>query len=203
VSNSYYIAEGGAQRGPFPVEQLVAQGLRPDSLVWAEGMSQWARADEVPALRAMLPGATAQPAPAEPQVAAGADAHAAPQAAPAPAAQLPYTPGQYPPPGYGYAPPYAPADNNKKIAAGICGLLLGGFGVHKFILGLNSAGTIMLCCTLGSWLITLVTCGFGGIIGIPVSLTVSVIGIVEGIIYLTKSDAEFYQLYIVQKKQWF
>jgi TM2 domain-containing membrane protein YozV len=164
----------------------------------------------------MLPGAAAaqaapaQPAPAEPQAApyapvgeatgVGTPGAFAPPAAPTPMSYT--TPGQYPPPGYGYAPPSQGTDN-KKIAAGICGLLLGGFGVHKYILGLNSAGTIMLCCTLGSWLITFATCGVGGIIGIPVSLVMSIIGIVEGIIYLTKSDAEFYQLYVVQKKQWF
>ena len=31
----------------------------------------------------------------------------------------------------------------------------------------------------------------------------SVIGLVEGILCLTKSDEEFYQLYAVEKKQWF
>jgi hypothetical protein len=37
-------------------------------------------------------------------------------------------------------------------------------------------------------------------IGYPV---MHVIGFIEGIIYLTKSDAEFYQTYVVQKKEWF
>src|SRR5215204_6409531 len=127
--------------------------------------------------------------------------YSAPQ--PPPSGYPSYTPQQDPLAGYQQqAGDWMAQGANKKIAAGICGILLGGFGVHKYILGLNSAGTIMLCCTLGSWLITLVTCGFGGIIGVPVSLAVSIIGIVEGIIYLTKSDAEFYQLYVVQKKQW-
>jgi TM2 domain-containing membrane protein YozV len=224
VSNSYYLAEGGAQRGPFQVDQLPAQGLRPDTLVWAEGMTQWVRADEVPALRTMFPGAPAQASSAEPQQpqaspyavpgesgGAGAPGEVAAPGAPAPMpyatpgqyppGQYPpgqYPPGQYPPPGYGYAPQY-PVTDNKKIAAGICGLLLGSFGVHKYILGFNAAGTIMLCCTLTSWLITLITCG----IGAPLTLVMSIIGIIEGIIYLTKTDAEFYQLYVVQKKQWF
>lgn len=78
---------------------------------------------------------------------------------------------------------------DKKIAAGICGILLGCFGVHKFILGFTTAGVIML---LG----TLATCFVGGIV-------MSTIGLVEGIIYLTKSDAEFYQTYIVEKREWF
>jgi TM2 domain-containing membrane protein YozV len=77
----------------------------------------------------------------------------------------------------------------KKIAAGICGILLGAFGIHKFILGLTEPGIIML-------LVTVLTCG----VGYPV---MHVIGLVEGILYLTKSDEEFYQLYAVEKKSWF
>ena len=77
----------------------------------------------------------------------------------------------------------------KKIAAGICGILVGSLGIHKFILGLTTPGLIML-------LVTLLTCGVG-------ALPMSIIGIVEGIIYLTKSDEEFYQTYGVEKKGWF
>ncbi len=75
---------------------------------------------------------------------------------------------------------------SKKIAAGVCGILLGYLGVHKFILGFNKEGIIML-------VVTLVTCG-------TVS---SIIGLVEGIIYLTKSDQQFYDEYAIQKKGWF
>ncbi len=35
------------------------------------------------------------------------------------------------------------------------------------------------------------------------ALVMEVIALIEGIIYLTKSDEEFYQLYEVQKKEWF
>ena len=77
----------------------------------------------------------------------------------------------------------------KKIAAGICAILLGSLGIHKFILGMTKPGLIML-------LVTLLTCGIGGTI-------MWVIGVVEGIMYLTKTDAEFYQVYGVQKKEWF
>ena len=48
-------------------------------------------------------------------------------------------------------------------------------------------------------IITMVTCG----IGFPILLIPSIIGIVEGIMYLTKSDEEFVQTYIVNKKPWF
>ena len=79
--------------------------------------------------------------------------------------------------------------NSKKVAAGVCGILLGGLGIHKFILGFNTAGLIML-------LSTLLTCGLAG----PVF---HVIGLIEGILYLTKSDEEFYRVYIAGKKEWF
>ena len=74
--------------------------------------------------------------------------------------------------------------DNKKLAAGLLAILLGGLGVHKFILGYTKEGIIQLI--LGF------LCGVGFIIGL-----------IEGIIYLTKTDEEFYQTYQVGKKGWF
>ena len=81
------------------------------------------------------------------------------------------------------------AKASNKIAAGICALLIGSFGVHKFLLGYTGAGIIML-------LVTLLTCGLGAVV-------MYVIAIIEGIIYLTKSDQDFYREYIQQQKPWF
>ena len=88
---------------------------------------------------------------------------------------------------------------DKKILAGILGIVLGGLGVHKFILGYNQEGGIMAGAYVLGIIITMVTCG----IGFPILLIPSIIGIVEGIMYLTKSDEEFVQTYIVNKKPWF
>jgi TM2 domain-containing membrane protein YozV len=77
----------------------------------------------------------------------------------------------------------------KKVVAGILGILLGGLGIHKFYLGYTTAGLIMI-------LITVLTCGFGGAV-------MGVIGLIEGIIYLTKTDEEFVATYINGKKEWF
>lgn len=82
--------------------------------------------------------------------------------------------------------------SEKKLASGLCGILLGGLGVHKFLLGYTTEGTIMLVV----YIVGLFLCG------IP-SLIMHVIGIVEGIMYLTKSDEEFVQTYVVNKKPWF
>jgi TM2 domain-containing membrane protein YozV len=92
---------------------------------------------------------------------------------------------------YGGPPQHAwkVAGAEKKLPAGICGILIGALGIHKFILGYNTEGLIML-------LVTLLTCGIGGMV-------TGVIGLVEGIIYLTKSDDEFVRTYIQNKKGWF
>ena len=76
-------------------------------------------------------------------------------------------------------------EENKKLVAGILALLVGGLGVHKFYLGYTTAGIIQI-------VVTFVTCGLGGIIPL-----------IEGIIYLTKPDDEFYETYQVGEKQWF
>ncbi|WP_335965624.1 TM2 domain-containing protein [Galbibacter sp. PAP.153] len=83
--------------------------------------------------------------------------------------------------------------DNKKILAGILAIVVGALGIHKFILGYNKEGVIMLAVSivLGAF-----TCGAGaGLMGI--------VGLIEGIIYLTKSDEEFYNTYQVGKKAWF
>ncbi|MEH1890612.1 MAG: TM2 domain-containing protein [Nostoc sp.] len=81
------------------------------------------------------------------------------------------------------------ASADKKISAGIFAILLGTLGIHKFILGYTKEGVIML-------LITLFTAGYGAFI-------IAIISIIEGIIYLTKSDREFVQTYVSSKKGWF
>ena len=78
---------------------------------------------------------------------------------------------------------------DKKVLAGILAIVVGSLGVHKFILGYTTEGLIML-------LVTVLTCGILGI-------AMSVIGIIEGIMYLTKSDEEFVRTYIQSKKGWF
>lgn len=90
--------------------------------------------------------------------------------------------------------------DNKKLLAGILAILLGPFGIHKFILGYNKEGIILLVITLVVIpIITLVTCGIGSFL-FPI---VYIIPLIEGIIYLTKTDEEFYATYQVGRKPWF
>jgi TM2 domain-containing membrane protein YozV len=67
--------------------------------------------------------------------------------------------------------------------------LLGALGIHKFILGYTGAGLIML-------LVTVLTC----FLAYPV---MHLIGLIEGIIYLTKSDQEFVRNYVDGRREWF
>ncbi len=78
------------------------------------------------------------------------------------------------------------------MVAGILGILLGWLGIHKFYLGYQKEGIIMLIIGL----LGFVLCG------IPTGV-VSVIGIIEGVLYLTKSDQEFVSTYITGRKGWF
>ncbi len=87
--------------------------------------------------------------------------------------------------------------DNKKVLAGVLGIFLGGFGVHKFILGYNQEGIILAAVTL---LGIITSCIFVGALFVWIP---GVIGLIEGIIYLTKSDEEFYHKYQVNKKSWF
>ena len=77
----------------------------------------------------------------------------------------------------------------QKLTAGLLGIFLGSFGVHKFYLGYTKEALIML-------LVSLLTCGFGASV-------MGIIGLIEGIMYLTKSDEEFADTYVNGQKGWF
>jgi len=64
-----------------------------------------------------------------------------------------------------------------KMVAGLLAILLGGLGIHHFYLGSTTSGIILLA-------VTLVSCGILGAIS-------GIIGLVEGIMILMMSDADF------------
>ena len=82
--------------------------------------------------------------------------------------------------------PQPERQENKKVVCGILAILFGPLGIHKFILGYTNEGIITL-------VLSVVTCG----------IATSLLGLIEGIIYLTKSDEEFYQTYQANKRAWF
>jgi len=89
--------------------------------------------------------------------------------------------------------PTATGNKVDKTTVGICGILLGSLGIHKFLLGFQTEGIIMLAISLGAGAIT---CG-------GASVVMGIIGIIEGIIYLTMTQEEFDRVYVQGKKKWF
>ena len=87
--------------------------------------------------------------------------------------------------------------DNKKILAGILAIIFGAYGIHKFILGYTKEGVILLGITVIGFVLACIG------IGVFMILITSIIGLIEGIIYLTKSDADFYNTYQAGKKPWF
>jgi len=80
-------------------------------------------------------------------------------------------------------------EENKRILAGVLAIFFGALGIHKFVLGYYKEGVIML-------VVSLLSFGF-------LAALMALIGLIEGIIYLTKSDAEFYSMYQENRKPWF
>ena len=106
-----------------------------------------------------------------------------------PYTQQPYTQQPYTQPGFSQPP----MDSKSKIAAGLLAIFLGSLGIHKFYLGYSGAGIVMLLVSLLAGFVTL---------GLATAI-MSLIALIEGIIYLTKTDEQFYYTYVAGKKSWF
>jgi TM2 domain-containing membrane protein YozV len=86
-----------------------------------------------------------------------------------------------------------PSHGTKQLLAGYCGIILGGFGLHKFVLGYTSEGFIMLVISI-----------VGGYLTYGVTLLImQLVGLIEGMIYLNKTHEEFVNTYFVHKQGWF
>ena len=83
-----------------------------------------------------------------------------------------------------------PTDGGKsRVTAALLAIFLGAIGAHEFYLGHSTSGLIRLAI---------------GIVGLVILIpAASIIGLIEGIIYLTKSDEEFQRVYVSGGKEWF
>ena len=87
--------------------------------------------------------------------------------------------------------------DNQRILAGILAIFLGWAGIHKFILGYQKEGIILLVVSIIGFVLSCIG------IGVFMVWATALIGLIEGIIYLTKSDEEFYNTYQVGRRPWF
>ncbi|KYC40443.1 hypothetical protein WA1_26310 [Scytonema hofmannii PCC 7110] len=87
----------------------------------------------------------------------------------------------------------SPSHATKQLLAGYCGIIFGGFGIHKFILGYAPEGFAMLIISLvGSYFTYGLTL-----------LIMQLVGLIEGMIYLNKSHDEFVSTYFLNRQGWF
>ena len=157
---------------------------------------------QAPAAASASTASYTQPAGAPPAPGQPASGYYAPPGYGAPQTPPHAGPGAVPPqqPYYGYQQPYyqqpysQPMVTTKDhVAAGLLAIFLGAFGIHKFYLGYNTAGFIMLAVTI-----------IGGVLTFSLaSWVIWVIAIIEGILYLTKSQTEFEQIYVLNTREWF
>lgn len=88
-------------------------------------------------------------------------------------------------------PPFVPAKDH--VAAALLAILLGCFGIHKFYLGYTTAGFIMLGITI-----------VGGVFTLGIAAAVmALVGIVEGVLYLTESQSKFESTHVAHMREWF
>ncbi len=172
-------ADGCAPFGQEPCQQV--EGHQSFPAAGSAGASQAAPVAGQPVADAQQ--ASPQPPYQQPESGPAQGAYQQPPAA----AQSVY---QQPPVQPHYAAPLSSRDH---VAAGLLAIFLGGFGVHKFYLGYNTQGFILLALSLVGGMFS-----FGLIAGV-----VWIISIIEGIIYLTKTQSEFEQLYVYGKHEWF
>lgn len=89
--------------------------------------------------------------------------------------------------GYQTNPVNNAVEQKSKLVAGLFGIFLGGLGAHNFYLGFKKNAIIQVSVTGGSILLTIITCGLFGIIGIPAIAGMTIWGLIEGIMILAGS----------------
>ncbi|CEJ47150.1 TM2 domain-containing protein [Umezakia ovalisporum] len=88
---------------------------------------------------------------------------------------------------------FNPSQPTKQLIAGYSGIIFGGFGVHKFVLGYIPEGFIIIVIGV-----------VGGFFTYGITLLImQIVGLIEGMIYLNKSPEEFVNTYFVNKQSWF
>jgi TM2 domain-containing membrane protein YozV/RNA polymerase subunit RPABC4/transcription elongation factor Spt4 len=79
---------------------------------------------------------------------------------------------------------------SNRVAAGVCAILVGALGIHKFILGYNTAGITMLLVSI------LAFCFYGWAV-------MHIIALVEGITYLSMTEKDFQRIHGKRTRPWF
>lgn len=156
----YYFANGMEQRGPYSLEEMAQFGLRPDTLVWREGMANWQRMDSVAELMALVPKATiAEPPSAQPAtVAPNETTDLQPLPASASAATVPPWNSPQPMAGSG------PTDYSLQYQSGVQVAPASGMAIASLVLGIVS-------------LLSMCLFHVGALLGLPSAILAIVFGV--------------------------
>jgi len=84
------------------------------------------------------------------------------------------------------------AGEPNRLVAGLIALFIGTIGIHKFYMGYNRAGLIMLLVSV-----------FGAILLFIPTVIMGLIAFIEAITYLMATDEEWHQRYVVNERPWF
>lgn len=97
--------------------------------------------------------------------------------------------------------------DNRSLATGLIAVMFGVYGAHKFLLGYKKEGLIMLATTLTGVLLAIVGMFLQWdwlfFTGFFICVAVEVVSIVEGLIYFSKKEWEFYGTYVMNRRGWF
>jgi TM2 domain-containing membrane protein YozV len=207
VAQEWFYAVDGDRQGPVSAAELKkladAGNLKAGDLVWKEGMADWAPAKSIKGLFTAAATPATAPAPARTEEPARPRPRPEPRDEDRPSGRLRRRdPDDQDDPDEDRLRRQRDHDEveddrprkrkrgrvpddigSKKLTAGLLGILIGWTGAHRFYLGDTTGGLLRLLLNL--------ICIAG------------VIGLIEGIIYLTKSDEDFYETYIIDQKAWF
>ena len=151
MTTLYHAYVGGIQIGPLPKENLIAAGVRPDTLVWYPGLPSWTAASNVADLADIFPapgaGSPFNPAPGQSVNQYGQPQYGQPQYG-----QPQYGQPQYGQPQYGQPQHGLPADWTNWLPWAIISAVLGfSFSCIGLIFGIiainnaNKANRLIRC----------------------------------------------------------
>ncbi len=212
IADQWYYAQQGQQKGPLSEEQLrqlaTSGQIQPTDLAWKQGMASWMPASQIQGLifpqsacvtTSMYCRNCGKPVDARAVACVscglvpsngnnycricGANTH--------PAAIVCVKCGISTKGGVSSG-----SCSKSKVVAGLFAIFLGGLGIHKFYLGFTIPGLVFLLTNTVGLVLTM------WMLFLP-NILLHLIALVEGVIYLTRSDEEFERLYVAKRKQWF
>lgn len=198
---SWYVKWQGKVQGPVPwgtLQQLAQSGRLKPEMSLSRDQRSWTLASEIPGLFGTGPSSPQEDFLGVAEI-PSAPAPRPPNRPPTRSVRRVTSPPPQPEDDDAQAGSFAPGDagwrGKTKMAAGLLGIFLGGFGVHHFYLGSWKLGLVECLATVlgGSCFCVLgiFTLGLGWFIAPVPGALAGIFALIEGIILLSMTDADF------------